>query len=80
MKTLIDLKNTEMSIKKQDLSLWREQEYTVSYNDGAYYGTITFINKTKEDIEEYIRLEIKENNKNTNKAYHISRENFKKTK
>jgi len=55
----------------------KSQKYIINYNDGVYYGVIIFKNKTKEEIEDYIRLEIERNNKNSNPLYHISRENFK---
>lgn len=55
----------------------KTQKCTINYNDGVYYGSILFTDKTKEEIEDYIRLEIERNNKNPNPLYHISRENFK---
>ena len=54
-----------------------KKTYNIYYNDGAYYGTITFTNKTSEEIENCISEEIKENKKNINSLYHINRNNFK---
>ena len=51
--------------------------YEVYYNDGVYYGTLTFIGYSQNEIEESIQCEIDSNNKNSNKDYHISRNNFK---
>jgi len=55
----------------------KTQKYIINYNDGVYYGSILFTGKTKEEIEDRIRLEIENNNKNSNPLYHISRESFK---
>ena len=52
------------------------EKYNVYYNDGVYYGTITFENSTKDEIESAIMQEIEENNKNINPMYHITRKNF----
>lgn len=54
-----------------------KKRYDIYYNDGAYYGTITFDNKSQDEIEAVIQAEINDNNKNTNPMYHISRRNFK---
>lgn len=51
--------------------------YEVYYNDGVYYGTLSFIGCSQNEIEESIQCEIDSNNKNSNKDYHISRNNFK---
>lgn len=53
------------------------KEYKIYYNDGAYYGTMTFKGKTQDEIEDLIQKEIDSNNKNINLLYHIARENFK---
>ena len=53
-----------------------EKQYNIYYNDGAYYGNMTFNNKSQIEIENYIQNEIKDNNKNINPLYHIGRENF----
>lgn len=50
--------------------------YNIYYNDGVYYGTMAFNNKTQEEIEKLIQDEINENNKNINPLYHITRDNF----
>lgn len=55
-----------------------EKRYDIHYNDGAYYGTITFRDKSQEEIEDIIQKEIEDNNKNPNSLYHITRDNFKK--
>lgn len=51
-------------------------KYNIYYNDGAYYGTITFKNSSREEIEKVIMQEIESNNKNPNPMYHITRNNF----
>jgi ribosomal protein S3AE len=51
--------------------------YNIYYNDGAYYGTMTFNNLSEDVIESEIQAEIKDNNKNINPLYHITRDNFK---
>lgn len=51
--------------------------YEIYYNDGALYGSMTFRDKTQEEIDECIEHVIKENNKNPNNLYHIARSNFK---
>ena len=53
------------------------KKYNVYYNDGAYYGTMTFKNKPQIEIERLIQAEIDRNNKNLNNQYHITRANFK---
>ena len=53
------------------------KEYDIFYNDGAYYGTMTFKNKSQFEIEDLIQEEIRKNNKNPNSLYHIARDNFK---
>lgn len=53
------------------------KKYNIYYNDGAFYGTVTFKNKTQSEIESLIQDEINDNNKNPNKMYHITRNNFK---
>ena len=52
------------------------KRYNIYYNDGAYYGTITFKNATENEIENAIMQEIEKNNKNINPMWHITRENF----
>lgn len=54
-----------------------KKTYNIYYNDGAYYGTVTFTNKSQEEIEDVIQKEIEDNNKNPNSLYHITRNNFK---
>lgn len=56
--------------------------YKIYYNDGAYYGTMTFNGVSQEEIEEEIQNEIDRNNSHMDKyayhkMYHISRDNFK---
>ena len=54
------------------------KEYNIFYNDGAYYGTMTFKEGITQDrIETLIQEEIDDNNKNINPLYHITRDNFK---
>lgn len=55
------------------------KKYDIFYNDGAYYGTITFNNKSKAEIEQSIQKEIESNNKNPNPLYHITKDNFKES-
>lgn len=55
-----------------------KKSYKITYKDGVHYGNITFIDKTQEEIEIEIQAEIKENNKNPNKDYHITRESFQR--
>jgi L-fucose mutarotase/ribose pyranase (RbsD/FucU family) len=58
---------------------WRERKmikYNIYYNDGAYYGTMTFKDTSINKIESEITKEIKDNNKNINPMYHITRNNF----
>ena len=54
------------------------KKYNVYYNDGVYYGTMAFKNKSQIEIERLIQAEIDRNNKNPNNQYHITRANFKK--
>lgn len=54
-----------------------KRRYDIYYNDGAYYGAITFENKSQDEIEDLIQEEIDDNNKNPNSLYHITRDNFK---
>jgi len=54
------------------------KEYNIHYNDGAFYGNVVFINKTKKFIQKYLLNEIKENNRNINKNYHINFKNIKR--
>lgn len=51
--------------------------YSIYYNDGVFYGTMEFKNKSNEEIEKCIQKEIEDNNRNINPDYHISRKNFK---
>lgn len=53
------------------------RHYEIYYNDGASYGSMTFRDKTQDEIEACIEHVIKENNKNPNSSYHITRNNFK---
>ena len=53
-----------------------KKSYKITYKDGVHYGYMTFTNKTQKEIEVEIQNKIKENNKNPNKNYHITRENF----
>lgn len=54
------------------------KQYNILYNDGAFYGTMTFKEGTTQDrIEILIQEEIENNNKNINPLYHITRNNFK---
>jgi len=52
------------------------KQFEVFYNDGVYYGTFVFHNKSKSEIDNFIQGEIKRNNKNINKDYHITKDNF----
>ena len=51
--------------------------YEIFYNDGAEYGVMKFRNKTQAYIEDAIKHEIENNNRNLNPNYHITRDNFK---
>lgn len=53
-----------------------KKSYKITYKDGVHYGDMTFTDKTQKEIEVEIQNEIKENNENPNKDYHITRENF----
>ena len=55
-----------------------EKRYKIYYNDGAFYGSITFINKTNKFIQKFFLNEINSNNKNINKNYHINFKNVKR--
>lgn len=52
--------------------------FNIFYNDGAYYGTIQFTNKSRKFIKKELSAEIKDNNKNPNKLYHIGFKNIKR--
>ena len=52
------------------------RKFDIHYNDGAYYGTITFENSSQEEIEKVIQQEITDNDKNINPMYHITKRNF----
>ncbi|HBJ1650379.1 TPA: hypothetical protein LA460_000283 [Clostridium botulinum] len=54
-----------------------KRKFDIFYNDGAYYGTFTFTDKSQEEIEELIQEEIDDNNITSNTLYHITRDNFK---
>lgn len=57
------------------------KKFNIYYNDGAYYGTLTFNeNISKNEIEKIIMQEIENNNKNINPMYHITRNNFQEVK
>ena len=56
------------------------KKFNIYYNDGAYYGTITFENSLQEEIKKVIMQEIENNNKNINPMYHITRNNFQEVK
>jgi len=56
--------------------------FDIHYNDGAYYGTVTFNDLSQKDIETEIQREISKNNAHMDKyadhsMYHISKKNFK---
>ena len=51
--------------------------FNIYYNDGVYYGTMKFDTTDERAIEMAIEEEIESNNKNPNKMYHITRDNFK---
>ncbi|MFW6016256.1 MAG: hypothetical protein ACOCRK_07430 [bacterium] len=51
-------------------------KYDIYYNDGVYYGSMTFNSKDKKEIEEAINNEIERNNNNPNPMYHIKINNF----
>lgn len=53
------------------------KRYNVFYNDGTYYGTMTFGDVSQSEIETLLQAEIDSNNKNINPLYHITRDNFK---
>lgn len=53
------------------------KKYEIFYNDGAFYGKMTFKNKSQIEIENIIQKEIDSNNKNINPIHHITRNNFK---
>ena len=55
-----------------------KKRYKIFYNDGAFYGSITFINKTNKFIQKFFSREIKDNNKNYNKNYNINFKNIKR--
>ena len=55
-----------------------KKRYKIFYNDGALYGEISFINKTNKFIQKFFSREIKDNNKNINKNYHIDYKNIKR--
>lgn len=38
------------------------KKFDIYYNDGAYYGTITFENSSQEEIKKVINQEIADNN------------------
>lgn len=52
------------------------KKYIIYYNDGAYYGKMTFNNQSHKQIENRIKKEIEANNSNPNPLYHINRSNF----
>jgi hypothetical protein len=52
--------------------------FKIYYNDGAYYGKIEFTNKSRQFIKKALTDEIKDNNKNPNKLYHIGFKNIKR--
>lgn len=54
--------------------------YNVYYNDGVYYGKLIYNGRSQNEIEKSIQCEIDSNNKNSDKDYHISRNNFKECK
>ena len=56
------------------------KKYNVFYNDGVYYGTMTFRDVSQVEIELAIQAEINNNNKSPNPLYHISRDNFEEIK
>ena len=53
------------------------RKFEIRYNDGVFYGEITFNDSCdNESIEKFLKQEIDSNNKNPNKNYHISRKNI----
>ena len=54
------------------------KKYIINYNDGVYYGTITFFNKSRKFIKRELAAEIKDNNQGLNKLYHIGFKNIKR--
>lgn len=52
------------------------RKFEIYYNDGAFYGSVTFKDSPNEEIEKIILQEIEGNNKNINPLYHITRKNF----
>jgi sporulation protein YlmC with PRC-barrel domain len=56
------------------------KKYIIYYNDGVYYGTVTFYNLTQKQCEKHLQKEIKDNNKRheTRKYYQINWKNIKR--
>ena len=56
------------------------KHFNIYYNDGAYAGTISFLNKSRKFIKAYLSKVIREDfNTNSNKAYHINFKNIKRS-
>ena len=56
------------------------KHFNIYYNDGAYAGTISFLNKSRKFIKAYLSKVIREDfNTNCNKAYHINFKNIKRS-
>lgn len=53
-----------------------ERFFEIHYNDGVFYGTVTFTGKTDSFIERWIRMEIESSSENCNADYHLTRANF----
>lgn len=53
-----------------------KKQYNIFYKDGVHYGTMTFTNKSQSEIEDFIKEEIKENNKTVNPLFHLDRSGF----
>jgi hypothetical protein len=54
------------------------KHFKIYYNDGVYAETITFVNKSRKFISNYLASRIKEYNTNCNKLYHIGFKNIKR--
>jgi hypothetical protein len=52
--------------------------FNIYYNDGVYYGSYELTNKSRKQIKKILLAEIKDNNKNINKLYHINFRNIKR--
>jgi len=54
--------------------------YNIYYDDGVYYGTVTFYNLTQKQTKQQLQTEIDKNNKlhSTRKHYQINFKNIKR--